>query len=373
MTEIESRKQAHLDICLHEQVEHGATRLEEIHLAYTTFPELNLAQIDSSCSFLYRTIKAPVFISCMTGGSKNSLVLNSILAKTAESLGIPLGLGSIRILFEQQDLVSDFSLRKIAPSIPIVANLGAIQLRNIKYSKIFDMLQQLEVDAIVLHSNVAQELYQKNGEVDFTNVLSHIRTFIDKCPLPVIIKEVGYGITPRDASVLLGYGAYAIDFAGSGGTNWAKVEQLIIKKNSVEEKNSKSANFTNLLSDAVYQLGYPTAMLMLAYCDYPNIIASGGIRNALDIARCVVLGAKTVGIALPVITQAVLGQEELFSYLHTLILDFQKIMLLCGVSKIENMIQVPFWISSAMQHDFLSFSKALGFNIPTRVSKVMHD
>lgn len=354
------RKQAHVDICLQEDVEFGATRLDHVHLLSHSIPHLALEDINTSTTFLGYKISMPLFISCMTGGAQRGAMINAMLSECAEQCKIPFGLGSIRILLENPKVLSDFSVRRYAPSIPILANLGVSQLSSIDYNDVFRMLEKLQVDCMVLHINPAQELSQIKGATDFKNTHEYIRVFTDRCPLPVIVKETGYGILPQDVELLLGYGVRYVDIAGSGGTNWAKVEHIY---NDVLDVSHAPKHPTQSL----YHLGYPTGLLMLALCDHSNIIASGGIRNALDMARCLVLGATHVGIALPIISRVMQGKEVVVQYIMDIQRELKNIMLLCGVSDISEMSSIPFWLDHGIQLDIVSFARSLNLTLPERV------
>lgn len=351
MKETESRKQDHLTICLNENVEHGKTRLDEIRLVHTSLPELSLNDIDINTVFLKQRVQAPVFISCMTGGSKNGASINTRLAEVAATCNIPMGLGSIRILFEQNDSIADFSVRHIAPNIPLFANLGVNELRYIGADKIFSMLETLGVSAIALHLNPAQELYQKNGERDFSNFIEYIQTFIGHCPIPVIIKETGYGLHSAEVDVLLGYGAYYVDVAGGGGSNWAKIEQI------------RNAGKYPLCAD-VFDLATPTGMLLLSLMGKENILASGGIRTALDVVKCMMLGSTSVGMALPILHNVQKSSEHLMAYFEALFQQIKTIMLLCGAKNISDTRAIPFWIEKKLRDDFLAYAQATHLDVP---------
>ena len=363
MQETASRKQDHLTICLNEDVEYGTTRLEEIRLVHTSLPELSLNDIDIHTAFLGERVQAPVFISCMTGGSKDGASINAGLAEVAETLHIPMGLGSIRILFEQSDCISDFSVRHIAPTIPLFANLGVNELRYIGADKIFSMLETLGVSAIALHLNPAQELYQEHGERDFSCFIEYIQTFIGHCPIPVIIKETGYGLHSAEVDVLLGYGASYVDIAGGGGSNWAKIEQL---------RNANEHPLYKALYEDVFELATPTGMILLSLMGKENILASGGIRTAMDVVKCMILGANSVGMALPILqniqgSQNEVGQnktEQLTKYFEVLFQQIKNIMLLCGAKNIQECRDIPFWIEKTLRDDFLSYAQATHIDIP---------
>ncbi len=328
--EISKRKQSHLDVCVKKAdlvSQRTTAGFEEVFFFHNALPEIDFDAIDTKETFLNTSIDLPLFISCMTGGSDEGKKANRELAKAAEIKKIPLGLGSCRVLFEHPERFSDFYLRKEAPSIPLLANLGGVQLKKIEMNALKEMLKKLEVNALVIHLNPAQEMFQKGGDRDFTQVIDAISLAVEKLPLPVIVKETGFGISPTLVKGLLERGVAFVDVAGAGGTNWILVETVANDDPSGEE-------FINW--------GLPTAPLLDAL-DYPQkILASGGLRSGIDLAKSLALGAHLGGMALPFIQAAIQGGSEKVLETCTLIeTSLKRVMLLTGCQNLKNLRDAP--------------------------------
>ncbi len=288
------RKAKHLEICVEPEYEpeSGSAGFEHLQFRHKALPELNWSEIDTATTFLGRTVALPLFISSMTGGSESSYAVNKDLARAAQSAGVPVGMGSIRILFRKPEAFGDFHLRPLAPDVPIFSNIGAQQLVEEKardgYKTLTEWNRKLEVDAIAVHLNPGQELYQDEGDRDFRGLRNAVADFIEHSPLPVIVKETGFGIAPDEVDALLKMGAAYVDLAGSGGTNWLTVEAYRLDAAGYES------------GEAFRDWGWPTAVLMAAVGHRKGrILASGGLRNGLDVAKAVALGAHSAGMALP--------------------------------------------------------------------------
>ncbi len=264
----------------------------------------------------------------MTGGTASGAAFNRTLALAAEQCGIAMGVGSQRAAIENPDLSETFNIRKFAPNALLFANLGAVQL-NYGYGideckKAVDMLQ---ADALYLHLNPLQEALQPEGNHDFSGLLPKIERVCRSLPVPVLVKEVGWGIDLDTAKQLLGVGVAGIDVAGAGGTSWAKVEM------HRQPDNKKIA--TNL---AFENWGIPTAKNLLQLRELegdPLIIASGGLRNGVDLAKSLALGAKLGGFARKFLLAANQGETELINQIETIKTELQTAMFACGVSKLS--------------------------------------
>ena len=226
-SETESRKEEHLTLCTDPsryQVEGGGAGFEGVRFIHDAMPEIADDELDTSVEFLSRKIALPFFISCMTGGSEGGFRANKALAAAAQELGIPVGLGSIRILLRTPDLFPHFHLKPLAPDVPVIANIGAVQVRDGGMDELLALLEKLEVQALAVHLNPGQELFQPGGDRDFRGVKDALARLMERCPLPVIVKETGFGIMPCHVRELLKTGAAYVDLAGGGGTNWISVE-----------------------------------------------------------------------------------------------------------------------------------------------------
>lgn len=288
------RKAAHLDICLHPEtydIEGGSPLFSEIRFRHKAAPEVDGSRLDLTRDFLGYKLKLPFFISCMTGGSDQAYQVNRDLAAAAQTLGLPVGMGSGRILFRKPEVLPHFELKKIAPDVPVLTNIGGVQIREMNHQDLIEMNKRLEVDAQVIHLNPGQEIFQPDGDRDFRGIRQAVRKFIKTSPIPVVVKETGFGMDPEEVEEFLDAGAAYVDVAGSGGTNWAKVEGHRLPSQdwqAVEE-------FTGW--------GWPTALLVhLTAPAHPGrILSSGGLRTGMDAAKSLAMGAHLAGTALPVV------------------------------------------------------------------------
>ena len=293
------RKTKHIEICTDPAFdpEGGSALFEHLSYRHRALPEISWDEVKTDTEFLGRTVSLPLYISCMTGGSESSYAINKDLARAAQTMGVPVGTGSIRILFRQPESFEDFHLRPLAPDVPIFSNLGAQQLVEERlrdnYKTLGEWNKRLEVDAQVIHLNPGQEVYQDHGDRDFRGIKDTLEDYISKTRLPVIVKETGFGIAPDEVDWLLKAGAYSVDLAGAGGTNWLTVEAY-----RLDEAGYQSA-------EAFRDWGWPTALLLAVIGHRKGrILASGGLRSGLDLAKAITLGAHAGGFALPVVRAA---------------------------------------------------------------------
>lgn len=347
----EKRKKDHLKICIEDdtyQIEDsGQSGYDDITLIHHALPDLSFDSLDTSLTFLDYDITYPFFISCMTGGFNKAKRLNHELAKAAQHLGIPVGTGSIRALFRYPDLFADFHLKSLTPDVPVISNLGVTQLKEIPHVTIYEMLKKLEVQAIAIHLNPGEELVQPEGDKDFTGLMDAFARFAENCPCQVIVKETGCGIKPSLVEDMLKFGADFVDLAGGGGTNWMLVEsyrQIPVERDIAREFDS---------------WGLPTALIQAVLGrDNKRIIASGGIRTGLDIAKSVVMGAQLAGLALPFI-RAVYGNgfDGAVELGNKLAKALKMVMFLTGSRNLEQLRAAPF----LMEESFKSKVEQLTF------------
>ena len=304
-SDLSGRKAKHIEICTDPAYdpEGGSTLFEHLNFRHRALPELAWDELKTETEFLGRVVKLPLFISCMTGGSDASYALNKDMARAAQSVGVPVGMGSIRILFRKPENFGDFHLRPLAPDVPIFSNLGAQQLLEERlrdnYKALNEWNKRLEVDAQVIHLNPGQELYQDDGDRDFRGLKDTLEDFFVRSPLPVVVKETGFGIAPDEVDWLLKAGAAAVDVAGAGGTNWLTVEAYRLDDAGFES------------GQGLREWGWPTALLLAAVGHRKGrILASGGLRSGLDLAKALALGAQAGGFALPVVRAAKSGGAE---------------------------------------------------------------
>ena len=283
----EKRKGAHIDIVLKKDVAYArGTGFDEIDFVHNALPELNYDRIDTSLKLFKRRLSSPIIISGMTGGHARAERINRELAKAAGETGIGMGVGSQRAMAENRELLKTYAVRDAAPDILLIGNVGMAQLFKYDAAKIADMVQKIGADALAVHLNVLQELVQPEGDRNFEGVLKRIEKLCRELPVPVIVKETGAGITRETAVALRMAGVGAIDVSGAGGTSWSAVELY-------RAPDPYKAGFR--------EWGTPTAVCVAEVAqavDVP-VIASGGIRSGLDIAKGIALGAMAGSAALP--------------------------------------------------------------------------
>lgn len=302
---IESRKADHIRICLEEDVSGQGitTGLERYRFVHQALPEIDLRSVDTSRKLWYWTLRLPLLISSMTGGAPRAGEINRNLALAAQELGMAMGVGSQRAALKDPALVTTYQVRRYAPDIPLFANLGAVQLN---YSYGLDeckrAVDMIEADALILHLNAIQEAVQPEGDTNFSGLIHRIEQVCRELEVPVIAKEVGWGISEDAAMLLWEAGVAAIDVAGAGGTSWSQVELYRIS----DERD-------RLVAEAFAGWGIPTAESLKAIAvNVPQgskVFASGGIRNGIDAAKALALGADLVGLARPFLKAADISAE----------------------------------------------------------------
>jgi isopentenyl-diphosphate delta-isomerase len=328
----QSRKADHIRICLDEDVEFNETTsgFESYRFSHCCLPELNLSDINLKTRFLGKELNAPLLISSMTGGTEFAQLINYRLAEVAEHYRIAMGVGSQRVAIENPDVAKSFALRSRAPNILLFANLGAVQL-NYKYGveecqRVIDIL---EADALILHLNPLQECIQTEGDTNFKGLLNKIDNLCQKLPIPVIAKEVGNGISATMAAQLIDVGVSAIDVAGAGGTSWAKIE-------GERAKDAKQRR----LGETFANWGIPTAQCLRevhAIAPHIPLIASGGLKNGLDIAKSIALGADIAGLARPFLQAAVESEIALQELVEVLIAEITTVLFCTGNATLSDL------------------------------------
>lgn len=330
------RKADHIRINLEEDVSFRtvSTGLEAYRFVHQALPELDLAEVDTSLTLFGKRLQAPLLISSMTGGTAQAQQINRTLAEAAESRGIAMGLGSQRVALADPALADTFRVRAVAPGILLLANLGAVQL-NYGYTaddcrRAVDMI---EADALVLHFNALQEAVQPEGDTNFADLYRKVEAVCRALPVPVIAKEVGWGFSEATARRLAGCGVAAIDVAGAGGTSWSQVE---MHRAPTEFRRRVAATFVDW--------GIPTAEALLAAQrgapDLP-IFASGGLRNGLDAAKCLALGATLCGMAGPFLKAAVNSVEAVLEEIDITTTELKIAMFASGHRTLSELHHTP--------------------------------
>lgn len=333
VTPISRRKADHIRVNLEENVQSGLTSgLERFHFEHRALPELDLRRVETGAVFLGRGLDAPLLISSMTGGTQAAHRLNLALAEAAQARRIAMGLGSQRAAIEDPHLAFSFQVRRVAPDILLLANLGAVQL-NYRYGvdECQRAVDMAEADALVLHLNALQEALQPEGDVDFAGLLEKIAGVCRALPVPVIAKEVGWGISAADARRLVEAGVAAIDVAGAGGTSWSQVEMH-------RAQNERQAR----LAAAFVRWGIPTAQAVVQVRQaLPQIplIASGGLRGGIDLAKCLALGADLGGMAGPFLKAAAVSSAAVVEAIDGLVAELRVTMFASGSGDLAGLRQ----------------------------------
>lgn len=331
------RKEEHLLICLREEV--GFTSLTSGFSGYRfihqALPEIDLTEVDLSTVLLGKRLKAPIIISSMVGGIEAAAGINRNLAQAAQTLGLAMGVGSERCLIDSPEMARTYQVRDIAPDILLLANLGAVQLNyGFGVKECLRTVEAIEADALILHLNPLQEALQPGGNTNFSGLLDKIELVCSRLPVPVIVKEVGGGISAEVAARLARVGVAGIDVAGAGGTCWSEIER---RRTADKVANNIAGEFASW--------GIPTAeSIVMARQGSPQLplIASGGIRNGIDAAKAIALGADVVGIAAPLLQAACKSSQDVSEYLQEIIEVLRIAMFCIGAAGIGELKYSPF-------------------------------
>jgi isopentenyl-diphosphate Delta-isomerase len=323
----EGRKLDHIRIVLGEDVAAKGVHagFAAYRLPHYALPEIDLAEVDTRTTFLGKPLRAPLLISSMTGGAAAAEKINLALAEAAEQLGIAMGVGSQRAAVADPRLAATYQVRKVAPHIPLLANIGAVQLNyGFGVDHCRRAVEMIEADALILHLNPLQEAVQPEGNTNFKGLLAKIEEVCNALEVPVIAKEVGNGIGARDAQRLYDCGVRIIDVAGAGGTSWSEVEKY-------RQPDAQGARVAGAFGD----WGIPTTECIRqvrAALPEATIIGSGGVRSGVDVAKAIALGADLAGTAKPALASAIdeRGAEAVVEGLQAFIRELRVAMFCAG-------------------------------------------
>ena len=323
---LEQRKGEHIELALESRMQGQENYFDRLRLPHRAMPEISLQQVSTATTFLGKPVSAPLVIGAMTGGTEKAQVINRNLAQAAQSLGLAFGLGSQRAAVEDPDLASTYSVREVAPDIPVIANLGAIQLN---YGYGLDQCQRavemVQADGLALHFNALQEAIQPEGQTDFSNLLGQLEPIVEALEVPVIAKEVGHGFDQRSARSLRDIGVVVVDAAGSGGTDWGRIEAA----------RAGDGDLGDVF--AGWGIPSPTAIRDLATITGLQVIGSGGIRNGVDGAKAISLGASWVAMAQPFLRPAMESTEQVVELASRWLRELRIAMFCCGVQTLEQL------------------------------------
>ena len=326
MSATNQRKHDHLRTFAQDPaVERGGHYFDAIRLTHRALPELALAEVDPAVEFLGKRLSFPLLISSMTGGSaKVFRTINRNLALAAEAEGVALGVGSQRVMFSEPAAAQSFALRRYAPTAPLLANLGAVQLNyGFGLKECRAAVAALQADALILHLNPLQETIQREGNTDFRGLAAKIGAIARQLGRPVIVKEVGAGLSLADARLLVKQGLTILDVAGAGGTSWSRIEH----------HRRAATDAADDLGLVFQDWGLPTPLALAALRPLRHkvtLIASGGLRSGLDMAKAVVLGAGLCGVAAPFLKPAQESPAAVRAVIRRLRREFTTALFLLG-------------------------------------------
>jgi len=334
--EIARRKDEHLEICLTQEVESGvATGLGRYRLEYDALPEIDLAEVDLRCILLGRPLQAPLLVGAMTGGSERAAELNRRLARAASRVGVGMALGSQRAMLVQPELAASYAVREQAPDLPLLlGNLGAVQLgRGLDAAEVNRAVAAVAADGVCLHLNPLQEALQPGGDTAWSGLCRRLAEVAPRLSVPVLLKEVGAGISRRTAEKLARLPVQGVEVAGVGGTSWALVESRRAPAGSVRaEVGRRLAGF-----------GVPTAESIRICREVLGdrlVLASGGIRTGMDVAVALALGADAVALARPLLVAAARSEDAVVHALQLLIDELRVICFCTGSKNLADLRQV---------------------------------
>lgn len=320
------RKAEHIRLALDDSMQVPQYWFDLYYFAHQALPEISIDAIDLESRFVGRRIAAPLLISCMTGGTAEAARINRHLAEAAQEVGIAVGVGSQRKALEDPSLADSFAVREYAPSVPVLANLGAVQLNyGFGLDECRAAVEMVGADALVFHLNPLQEAIQPEGQCDFAGLLEKMGEVAGELQVPVIAKEVGSGISAATARALQSVGIEIIDCAGVGGTSWARIEAA--RADDVET------------GEIFADWGIPTPENIRELRQVPGlqIIGSGGIRNGLDAAKAIALGADLVGMAQPFLKAAVESTAAVTAKARDTIRELRISMFCCACASLEEL------------------------------------
>ncbi len=324
------RKADHIRINLEEDVSFPnlTTGFEYFRFVHQALPELDLAAVQTEVSVFGKRLQAPLLISSMTGGAAEAERINLRLAEAAQAAGVAMGVGSQRVALESPEQARSFQVRRVAPDILLFANLGAVQL-NEGYTAVdcLRAVEMIEADALILHLNPLQEAVQMGGDVHWAGLASKIESVCRALPVPVIAKEVGWGISSQTAQLLADAGVAAIDVAGSGGTSWSQVEY-----------HRNDDPLMRRLARTFADWGIPTAeSLLLVRETLPGMLlfASGGLRTGVDVAKSIALGADLAGMAAPFLHAAADSAEKVAAEITAVVTELRVAMFASGARDLQ--------------------------------------
>jgi isopentenyl-diphosphate delta-isomerase len=324
------RKLEHIRLALEERMQLGRNFFDDYRFDHAALPEIDLDLVDAGVDFLGRRLAAPLLISSMTGGTETAGQINRNLAAGAEQAGVAVGVGSQRKALEDPTKADTFRVREVAPSAVLLANLGAVQLNyGMGVRECREAVEMIGADALILHVNPLQEAIQPEGQCNFAGLLPKIGEVVREVGVPVVVKEIGCGLSEATARALVAQGVRIVDTAGVGGTSWARIEA----------QRAGDLEIGELF--AGWGIPTPESIRQLHQVEGLTVIGSGGVRNGLDVAKALALGADLVGMAYPFLAPATESPDRVADKVRRTVRELKICMFCLGVKTISELRRVP--------------------------------
>ncbi len=323
------RKLEHIELALEQRMQLSGRFFDRWAFVHEALPDADMAQIDVAVEFLGKPLAAPLLVSCMTGGTGSAARINRNLAIAAERAGIALGVGSQRKALEDPATAATFAVRDLAPTVPLLGNLGAVQL-NYGYGldECRRAVEMISADALALHLNPLQEAIQPEGQCDFSGLVPKIGEVVRRLGVPVVVKEIGCGISGATARRLFDAGVRIVDSAGLGGTSWARIEAA----------RASDLDLGELFAD--WGVPTPDSIRQLAAIEGLTVIGSGGVRSGVDAAKAIAFGADLVGLAQPFLAAAMESADAVYERIQRCVQELKIAMFCAGASSLAELRRV---------------------------------
>lgn len=324
------RKAEHIELALDRGMQLQGRCFDDWRLPHCALPEIDLAAVDLRTSFLGKPLAGPLLVSCMTGGTSEAEGINKNLAAGAQRAGVAIGVGSQRKAIEDPSMRGTFQVRDVAPDVPLLANLGAVQL-NYGYGieQCRAAVEMIDADALVLHLNPLQEALQPEGDGNFSGLADKIADIAARLEVPVIVKEIGMGLSGDVGRRLVDAGVNILDTAGLGGTSWARIEA----------RRAADDELGETFSD--WGIDTPDSIRQLREIPGVTVIGSGGVRNGLDAAKAIALGADLAGLAYPFLQVATVSAEAVQSAIERALRELRIAMFCAGAADLAALRRTP--------------------------------